>query len=106
MSEPKPAPVEPTINSYSPKLSSNSSAPDNPAANTATQPMGLSEDRSDLLARARSFLQSPSIVHQDIMAKRQFLAEKGLDNLEIQGLLRELVSAFAHSFLFGLTQEP
>ncbi|KAG5648864.1 alpha-1,4-glucan branching enzyme [Asterophora parasitica] len=49
-------------------------------------------DRSELLARARGFLQSPQIVQQDIMAKRSFLEEKGLNDVEIDSLLRELKS--------------
>ena len=48
-------------------------------------------DRSELLDRARHFLSSPQVIHQDYESKRRFLAEKGLDDGEIQLLLREMV---------------
>ncbi|KAJ3551653.1 hypothetical protein NM688_g4582 [Phlebia brevispora] len=46
-------------------------------------------DRTELLNRARAFLSSPQVMHEDLMAKRRFLAEKGLDNTEIEALLQE-----------------
>lgn len=49
-------------------------------------------DRSDLLARARSFLASPQVAHQEASIKRKFLAEKGLCDAEIDAVLREVVS--------------
>lgn len=49
-----------------------------------------SEDRSDLLAKARAFLASPQVQHQDINAKRAFLVEKGLNDAEIEDLLRAI----------------
>ena len=48
-------------------------------------------NRSELLDRARHFLSSPQIVHQDYESKRRFLAEKGLSDEEVQLLLREMV---------------
>lgn len=48
-------------------------------------------DRSELLDRARHFLSSPQVIHQDYESKRRFLAEKGLEDGEIQLLLREMV---------------
>lgn len=45
------------------------------------------EDRSELLAKARSFLASPQVQHQDINAKRAFLVEKGLNDAEIADLI-------------------
>lgn len=51
------------------------------------------EDRSLLLSRARSFLQSPQIANQDAFSKRQFLLEKGLHESEINPLLRGAPSA-------------
>jgi hypothetical protein len=48
-------------------------------------------NRSELLDRARHFLSSPQVVHQDYESKRRFLAEKGLSNEEVQLLLREMV---------------
>ncbi|KAH9927260.1 uncharacterized protein B0H18DRAFT_1003752 [Fomitopsis serialis] len=46
-------------------------------------------DRTDLLDKARAFLSSPQVRHDDYTAKRRFLAEKGLDNAEISILLQE-----------------
>lgn len=60
------------------------------AATTAKQP----EDRSDLLAKARLFLASPQVQHQDINAKRAFLIEKGLNDTEIAELLRTIVCVY------------
>lgn len=51
----------------------------------------VTEDRSELLSRARGFLTSPQIYAQDLHAKRRFLTEKGLRDTEIDILLRELV---------------
>lgn len=57
-----------------------------------TLPTSPLENRAELLNRARSFLMSPQIPHEDIIAKRRFLVEKGLSDAEIAGLLQELVS--------------
>ncbi|KAJ7167461.1 hypothetical protein C8R46DRAFT_250404 [Mycena filopes] len=46
-------------------------------------------DRGDLLTKARAFLQQPQIQHEDAISKRRFLAEKGLNDGEIEGLMRE-----------------
>jgi hypothetical protein len=48
-------------------------------------------NRSELLDRARHFLSSPQVLHQDYESKRRFLAEKGLSNDEVQLLLHEMV---------------
>ena len=48
-------------------------------------------DRAELLQRARAFLTSPQVRHEDASAKRRFLAEKGLTDTEIEGLLYEVV---------------
>ena len=50
------------------------------------------EDRTELLSTARAFLTSPQVIHEDVSAKRRFLAQKGLNDVEIEGLIRELVS--------------
>ncbi|KAL0580093.1 hypothetical protein V5O48_001952 [Marasmius crinis-equi] len=56
-----------------------------------TQPVDpQSADRNELVSRARAFLRAPQIQSQDIFAKRRFLIEKGLDEPEIELLLREL----------------
>lgn len=61
-----------------------------PTANTVT-------DRTDLLEKARAFLTSPQVRYEDNAAKRRFLAEKGLNGAEIDGLLQELVSVYSMS---------
>ncbi|KAJ7094529.1 hypothetical protein B0H15DRAFT_126932 [Mycena belliarum] len=48
------------------------------------------ESRAELLAKARAFLHQPQIQRENDAAKRRFLAEKGLNDAEIQGLMREL----------------
>ena len=48
-------------------------------------------DREDLLSKARAFLRSPQIQYQDVAAKRQFLAAKGVAEPDIEALLREQV---------------
>lgn len=53
------------------------------------------EDRTELLQRARAFLSSPQVRHEDLTAKRRFLGEKGLSEDEIEGLLREVVRPIA-----------
>lgn len=55
-------------------------------------PTPQSESRAELVEKARLFLISPQIRHEDIAAKRRFLAEKGLSDAEIDGLLQELVN--------------
>lgn len=47
------------------------------------------EDRSELLQRAKAFLTSPQVLQEDITAKRRFLTEKGLSDVEVEALLRE-----------------
>lgn len=49
------------------------------------------KSRANLIARARSFLASPQVRHQDLVAKRAFLVEKGLSDLEIEKLLFNIV---------------
>ena len=49
------------------------------------------EDRSGLLERARIFLNSPQVRYEEPVEKRKFLVEKGLNEEEIEGLMRELV---------------
>jgi Pex14 N-terminal domain len=59
--------------------------------NNTSSPVSQPENRAELIERARSFLASPQIRHEDLSAKRRFLAEKGLSDAEIAGLLQELV---------------
>ncbi|KAG1806577.1 uncharacterized protein HD556DRAFT_1428642 [Suillus plorans] len=49
-----------------------------------------SVDRSELIARARTFLSTPHICSQDDTSKHAFLVEKGLTQGEIYSLLREI----------------
>ncbi|KAF8142307.1 hypothetical protein K438DRAFT_1995160 [Mycena galopus ATCC 62051] len=47
-------------------------------------------NRAELLSKARAFLHQPQIQREDVLSKRRFLAEKGLNGAEIEGLVREL----------------
>ncbi|TDL29249.1 hypothetical protein BD410DRAFT_11556 [Rickenella mellea] len=49
------------------------------------------DDRSALLTQARAFLASPQIQHQDDLAKRKFLMEKGLNPDEVDTLMHEFI---------------
>ncbi|EPQ59120.1 hypothetical protein GLOTRDRAFT_136081 [Gloeophyllum trabeum ATCC 11539] len=69
------------------KIESSSGVPASPSG-----PAQSGLERNELLARARTFLLSPQIKNEDILAKRRFLTEKGLTEPEIDGLLRELPS--------------
>ncbi|EJD00932.1 uncharacterized protein FOMMEDRAFT_147624, partial [Fomitiporia mediterranea MF3/22] len=66
------------------------SPPSPPYTSPSTPPSSASEDRTALIHRARAFLVSPDVVHEDPATKRRFLSEKGLRVDEIDGLLREL----------------
>lgn len=60
-------------------------------------------DRAELLQRARAFLTSPQVGHEDVSAKRRFLAEKGLTDTEIDSLLYEVVRSRQYScFLYPI----
>ncbi|KAF7975120.1 hypothetical protein HWV62_10413 [Athelia sp. TMB] len=48
------------------------------------------ESRAALIERAKMFLLSPQIRHENLLAKRRFLVEKGLSEAEIDGLLQQL----------------
>ncbi|KAJ7232222.1 hypothetical protein B0H12DRAFT_1192388 [Mycena haematopus] len=50
----------------------------------------VTEDRAELLTKARAFLHQPQIQREDALSKRRFLAEKGLNDPEIEALMREL----------------
>lgn len=79
------APSPPPASTTTPQASSVASEP---SADTPN-PAPAVGDRSELLQRARAFLSSPQLAHEDLSAKRKFLADKGLDSAEIDGLLRE-----------------
>ena len=72
---------------------------DTPPANTSSDHASSSSsptptptpNRAELLDRARHFLGSPQVIHQDYESKRRFLTEKGLEDGEIQLLLSEMV---------------
>ncbi|KAI0375830.1 hypothetical protein BV20DRAFT_959889 [Pilatotrama ljubarskyi] len=59
-------------------------------ASSQAQAAPAPEDRTQLLQRARAFLTSPQVRHEDLVAKRRFLEEKGLTEREIEGLLHEV----------------
>jgi len=76
-------------------LSTNSPPPSSSSDNehaSSSSPMPTPH-RSELLDRARHFLSSPQVIHQDHESKRRFLSEKGLSDGEVQLLLREMVRA-------------
>jgi hypothetical protein len=62
--------------------------------------------RSELLNRARTFLNSSQVRHDSVAAKRAFLVDKGLSQAEIDEIMYELVSSvhvcavYAHSVAF------
>jgi len=68
-----------------------SSSDHEPASSSSPSTPTPMPNRSELLGRARHFLSSPQVSHQDYESKRRFLAEKGLSNDEVQLLLREMV---------------
>ncbi|KAH8094832.1 hypothetical protein BXZ70DRAFT_946229 [Cristinia sonorae] len=63
-----------------------------PDAQTAVDSTATTSDRAQLLDRARTFLHSPQVRNEDYAAKYRFLAEKGLNEVEIHGLLNEVPS--------------
>jgi hypothetical protein len=93
--QPSAAPSEPEPPSMdTPPPDSSAEHASSSSAMTTTTP---TPNRSELLDRARLFLSSPQVIHQDYESKRLFLAEKGLEDGEIQLLLREMVSR-EHAF--------
>ena len=58
-----------------------------PAATTVP----TEEGHSQLLEKARAFLASPQVRHDDPEVSRKFLSEKGLNDEEINSLMKELV---------------
>jgi hypothetical protein len=112
---PDPKEAEPSSQHSASKETSSSSASSEPASSshgqtsdnqsqpisepTAAQVSTEPTNRTDLLEKARSFLQSPQVVHQDVPAKRAFLREKGLNEFEIDSLLQNLVRAYMSSLL-------
>lgn len=62
------------------------------SATSSAEDGAPSNDRSDLLVKARAFLASPQVRHEDNIAKSRFLKEKGLDDAEIDSLLQDQVS--------------
>ncbi|EPS94305.1 hypothetical protein FOMPIDRAFT_1033410 [Fomitopsis schrenkii] len=62
---------------------------DTPRSQYASDALAVN-DRAELLEKARAFLNSPQVRNEDYAAKQSFLAEKGLNEPEIVGLLQEL----------------
>ena len=61
-----------------------------PPATTTPPPSSTTQDREEILSRARNFLASPQVTQQDAAEKRRILVEKGLNESEIDSLMREL----------------
>lgn len=55
-----------------------------------TAQLETTQDRSQALSQARAFLLSPQVIHQSPVAKRHFLAQKGLSEHEITSLLQQM----------------
>ncbi|KAJ7180359.1 hypothetical protein C8R43DRAFT_398948 [Mycena crocata] len=85
---PLPSPVAPLSAQENAEASSSSISTS--SSSTAPIPLPEPENRADLLAKARAFLHQPQIQREDELSKRRFLVEKGLNEAEIQGLMREL----------------
>ncbi len=84
----------------------NAGGPSTPPATTTTTEIvpNVVEDRTQLVHRARTFLTSPAVQHQDLFAKRRFLLDKGLNEPEIEGLLRELVGVYTGRAIWSFTR--
>lgn len=84
---------------------STSAEPNTSSAHAAQESLPPVTDRAQLVERARTFLYSPQVRYEDNAAKYTFLEEKGLNDVEIQGLLHELVCYSCYSvFLLLLNQ--
>ena len=84
----------PAAPSESEPLSTTDTAPNSSSASASEHASSSSpptSDHSELLDRARHFLNSPQVIDQDLESKRRFLAGKGLTDGGIQLLLRETV---------------
>lgn len=92
----QPGPEQPK-----PTLGGEVPSPGIPEATPTTQALDSTTDRYELLSRARTFLTSPQIQDQDVFAKRRFLVDKGLNESEVEELLRELVCSHTIYFLYG-----
>ena len=68
-----------------------SSSPEHESSSSSSSTPTPMPDRTELLDKARHFLSSPQVVHQDYDSKRRFLTEKGLADGDIELLLREMV---------------
>ena len=79
-----------------------------PSEQASLVPTTPVSNRSELLDRARLFLNSPQVIHQGHESKRRFLTEKGLTDGEIQLLLREMVSrvAYPHGLYLARASSP
>ena len=85
---------------YSGSQKTPSSTKSSPSESNQTESTMISATpREELIARARSFLTSPQIQHEDVSAKRKFLSDKGLNDSEINDLLQELVSLITHMLI-------
>lgn len=69
----------------------NGNAPVSSEPQATESSLGQPSDRTELIARAKSFLQSTPVQHQNLAAKRQFLFDKGLSEPEVLSLLSSTV---------------
>jgi peroxisomal membrane anchor protein 14 (PEX14) len=91
-SQPPPAASESEpLSTTDTTLNSSSASASASASEHASSSSPPTSDRSELLDRARHFLNSPQVIDQDNESKRRFLAGKGLTDGGIQLLLRETV---------------
>ncbi|KAF9568991.1 hypothetical protein CPC08DRAFT_702113 [Agrocybe pediades] len=73
-----------------PQPTNDASSQPGSASSTQATTSGQRDSRDELIAKARSFLSSPQVQYQDVATKRAFLAEKGLNAVEVEELLRTL----------------
>ena len=83
---------KPTAQPEPPSSASSASAETAPTVPPPQTEAPASIDRAELLRRGRAFLTSPQFRYEGVSVKRKFLAEKGLTDVEIDGLLHEAVS--------------
>ncbi|KAF9058060.1 hypothetical protein BJ165DRAFT_103482 [Panaeolus papilionaceus] len=102
MSEPKPEGSQPGTSAGStqattpavpePVIPQTQPAPAAQTPPTPTPSVTPAENRLELLNKARAFLASPQVQHQDVAQKRRFLIEKGLNGTDIDNLLQTMPS--------------
>ena len=95
-------PADPPAASSSTPPAQRDASPSQAVPQTDTSSIPAVGERTELLEKARAFLNSPQVRHEDYAAKRRFLAEKGLDEAEIDGLLISMVCSHIFPTLFDV----